>query len=293
MLIMGLQNGLGRADSMMTKLIPVLAVLFLLVGCAKPVVDYAEPGTGQHYVARKDLKDIKLPPAPTTKEWLDGAALHRVREPVRRSVHQLCLQLKMKVESCNKILSTKVEYQAGDPAINAFADGMNNRVIVLGGLIKELATDAEVAAIMAHEMAHIVFQHHRKMHWNRSLGGIVGVGLATIYAGVTGVIDTEWVSQGAKVGRRVYSPEMEIEADRMAVYVMHDLSYPPTAVRDLIVRFYRTSRDKDRKDFKKPGRWQTHPSDDRRYAHIMQAITDVEAGVPITESGVCRECKKQ
>lgn len=227
-----------------------------LVGCAKPVVEYAEPGAGQHYVARKDLKNITLPPAPTTKAWLDGAALKRVTEPVRHSVYRTCLQLKLESARCARALSTRVEYDPDNPEVNAVAYGGKNTIEVFGGLIKVLGTDAEVAAIVSHEFAHIVLNHSQKIGRNKKLGGVVGVGIAAIYADVLGADLSNnihylknWLDYGALIGRHVYSPEMEIEADRLAVYVLEDLGYPPTAVRDLIVRFYRTDRNKNRRAF--------------------------------------------
>ena len=92
-----------------------------------------------------------------------------------------------------------------------------------------------------------------------------------------------WMRAGILAGARAYSPEMEIEADRLAVYILDEAGYPPTAMRDVIVRMHRIMPASKRKVSSptRAGFLDTHPSDDRRIAHILSAIRDVRAGVPL------------
>ena len=113
------------------------------------------------------------------------------------------------------------------------------------------------------------------------LGGVV--------AGASGVpldsrtLDT-YQRLGIMAGSRAYSPEMELEADRLAVYILQEARYPGLAMRDALVRLHhlKTSPVASGALVGRVGFLETHPSDDRRIAHILSVIRDVAAGKPLT-----------
>ena len=50
-----------------------------------------------------------------------------------------------------------------------------------------------------------------------------------------------WADLGAGIGATAYSPEMELEADRAAVYILLYAGYRPEAMQDFLVRATRES----------------------------------------------------
>ena len=150
-----------------------------------------------------------------------------------------------------------------------------------------MRVEAELAAVLAHEYAHVMLGHVEKKTRNAMAGMAIASGLAGIYAAKTGVnpeaFAESWQQAGALAGSRAYSPEMELEADRLAVYILKEAGYPPTAMRDVIVRMHRIVPARRRGAFspKRAGFLETHPSNDRRIAHILSAIRDAKAGVPL------------
>ena len=150
------------------------------------------------------------------------------------------------------------------------------------GLLLEVRVEAELAAVLAHEYAHVMLGHVEKKTRNAMAGMAIASGLAGIYAAKTGAnpeaFAESWQRAGALAGSRAYSPEMEIEADRLAVYILKEAGYPPTAMRDVIVRMHRIVPARRRGAFspKRVGFLETHPSNDRRIAHILSAIRDAK-----------------
>ena len=83
------------------------------------------------------------------------------------------------------------------------------------------------------------------------------------------------------LGSRAYSPEMELEADRLSVYILEEAGYALGAMRDALVRLHRTKTGATSSGTAlQVGFLETHPSDDRRLAHMLATIEDVRADVP-------------
>lgn len=76
---------------------------------------------------------------------------------------------------------------------------------------------------------------------------------------------------------------VEIEAVQLAFCILKEGWYPPTAMRDAIVRMHRITLSKRKRGFPRGrvGFLDTHPSNDRRIAHILSAIHDVRADVTV------------
>lgn len=111
--------------------------------------------------------------------------------------------------------------EGGD--VNAFADG--SRVMINQGMIRFVESDAELALVIAHEIAHNSLGHlDRKA--NNQLAGIVLGGLLDVAAAAAGV-DTggAGVRAGADAGGRAFSQAFETEADYMGTYLAARAGY--------------------------------------------------------------------
>ena len=215
------------------------------------------------------------------KERLDS-----VLPDIRYATDQVCKRLNLEEARCTEAAFAPVTFYASKGELNAYAD-LYDEVGVFGGLAK-ISTEEELAAVVAHEFSHVMLGHVQKKVKNALAGMAIAGGLAAAYAGYTGTdastYGEDWMRAGQVAGSRAYSPEMEIEADRLAVYILKEAGYPPTAMRDVIIRMHRAKPPKRRGLFrpKQVGFLQTHPSNDRRIAHILAAIRDAEANVPLT-----------
>lgn len=187
------------------------------------------------------------------------------------------------LERCAQVLRAQVVVLEHEEDPNAFADQYDN-VYVHGGLVSTSGSDQEVAAVLAHEFAHIMFGHVESKMEN-ALAGMALAGGLLIALGDEATYNEQTIESvlqtGYVIGSRAYGPEMEIEADRAAIYILKHAGYSTTAMRDSLVRMHRNSARRSGLFPQKVGFLQTHPSNDRRIAHIMSAIVDVERGVPL------------
>ena len=114
---------------------------------------------------------------------------------------------------------------------NAFA--LPGGTIVLTDEIIELAeSDDEIAAVLAHEIGHVVGRHSLRLVLQNSLGTL-------LLASVTGdIASTTALGAGipAVLMQLGYSREMEREADAYAFGVLRDRGYDTGALRSLLSR---------------------------------------------------------
>ena len=189
---------------------------------------------------------------------------------------------------CNAIWNAVPTIYTDDKVVNAFADEKDN-VGLYTGLLNNMRLESERAAVLAHEYAHVMLGHVEKTQTNTLTGGLLLSGLVGGVAALNGVkldprVYTDMADIGMKLGRTAYSPAMELEADRMAVYILRTAGYPVAAMRDALIRLSRlkASPGTAMGSISRVGFLETHPSDDRRIAHILSVIHDNVTGVPLT-----------
>ena len=270
----------------MKLLATAMAAALVVAGCAAPVLDVAEPPAEERGMARMILLNTTLDPAPRDAEWRGDIGFWHVTNSVRPHAREVCRRTGHDDRLCERANFAHVTL-VRDPTVNAFADREGN-IAFFTGLADVLGSDAEAAAVLAHEFAHVMLGHVDAMVQNEMAGHLIGAFIGGALAGAMGVdpqsLGDSFMQTGAEIGRVAYSREMEIEADRMAVHILHAAGYPPEAMRDAIVRVHRLSPAG--RSFDIPvGFFETHPRDDRRIANIMAAIRDAKAGVPLTVKG--------
>ena len=272
----------------MCAIVPVAAVLataLALAGCATPHLEIAEPSDRQKAEAETALKFTAVGPPRNVAADRMVPTVNRVLRRVRLASHAVCTELKLPEERCKPMLESRVLVDPNKKDINAFADG-NDNVGVYGGLVRHMGTDAEIAGVLAHEFAHVMLGHVEKKTTNALIGGLVLGVLTGVASAAAGSQDQRPVRDmtklGWEIGSTAYSPEMEIEADRTAVYILHKAGLPLTALQSALVRMSRARAQRSSGAFSGTvGFLQTHPSDDRRHAHLISAMEDVRAGKPL------------
>jgi hypothetical protein len=146
--------------------------------------------------------------------------------------------------------------------INAFADG--KAIHVTSGMMRFAETDAELATVVGHELAHNAMGHVTAQRIN----AIPGLAL-DILAALVGVN-----TQGAfsSMTARAFSKEFESEADYVGLYAM---ALSGATLDTSVADFWR------RMGMAHPGAIKnvfnaSHPATPERYLHLEQTVAEIE-----------------
>jgi Zn-dependent protease with chaperone function len=118
--------------------------------------------------------------------------------------------------------------------INAFALP-GGPMFVNIGTIRAANNEAELAGVMAHEMAHVYMQHSAKQQEKSSLlGGLAGIigAIAGGLGGTWGTLAQMGIQFGAGTVMLKYSREDEAQADAVGAIIMWKAGYNPVALAD-------------------------------------------------------------
>lgn len=161
---------------------------------------------------------------------------------------------------------------ADDATINAFALP-GGQVFITRGLYGKLASDAEIAAVLGHEIGHVVGRHGAarlaKQQLTQGLAGAAGVAAGDhsgqqIAMMVGGVVNMK------------YGREDELESDMLGVRFMAEAGYDPRAMIAVMKILGAASKDGRQPEF-----FSTHPNPENRIGIIEQAIRTVfPSGIP-------------
>lgn len=145
------------------------------------------------------------------------------------------------------------------------------KIAIYRGLLQELENEAELAAVISHEVAHSAARHGAQ-NIERSILMSAGlVGLAQIMRGhkyedlamVAGVA-------GASLASLKYSREAELEADHYGIKYMTAAGYDPQAAVTLQEKFIKLNDEQETNWLS--GLFSTHPpSEERKKANIITA----------------------
>jgi hypothetical protein len=122
-----------------------------------------------------------------------------------------------------------IDYVTGDTA-NAFTTG--KKIVIYSSIVELAKTDAELAVLIGHELAHSNLGHLKKTRWNAFLGWAGGV---AVDAGImAGGLSTGGAFRKAfeKAGGRAYSVGFEREADYVGAYYAARAGYDLAGTED-------------------------------------------------------------
>ncbi|GAB2880542.1 M48 family metalloprotease [Microbulbifer echini] len=164
--------------------------------------------------------------------------------------------------------------------INAFALP-GGYVYINRGLLTYLHSEAEMAAVLAHEIGHITARHAVRQK-TASTGASAASVLSVLVTGsrVVGDAANLWSTAAVKG----YGREMELEADRFGAQYMFKAGYDPEAMISVIgiLKDQETfARRRARIEGKKPqtyhGVFSTHPRNDIRLQEVVKAAGTLPA----------------
>jgi len=167
-----------------------------------------------------------------------------------------------------------------DKTVNAFALP-GGKVGVYTGLLKLAETDAELAVVVGHEIAHVTARHGSERMSKGVAAAVVGVVLDTATRN-RGNHDLMLAAYGVGAGGVMlkYSRDNESEADYIGIRYAAKAGYDPHAAFD----FWRKMANQE-KSAQLPAFLRTHPTDTQRIADLQKAIP---GAVPLYEAAKAR-----
>jgi len=160
-----------------------------------------------------------------------------------------------------------------DEMINAFALP-GGYIYVTRGILTHLNSEAELAAVLGHEIAHVTEKHAIR---NKNRGKVLGAlsTAAAIFTGTPGVYELGNLFGGVLLTG--YSREFELEADKVGARFMAKAGYDPDAMLNTIEILKNKDRieiEQARAEDRKPrvyhGFLSTHPDNDTRYKEAIK-----------------------
>jgi predicted Zn-dependent protease len=160
--------------------------------------------------------------------------------------------------------------------VNAFAT-MGGYVYISRGIMPYLNSEAELAAVIGHEIGHITARHAIKQQSQNAIANILGMG-AVIATGSSAVADIAGISSEAVL--RGYGRDMELQADSLGAEYLARAGYDPQAIIWVVGALKNQEtfeRDRAKAEGREPqiyhGVFATHPDNDTR---LQQAVLSTQ-----------------
>lgn len=141
-------------------------------------------------------------------------------------------------------------------------------IFVNTGMLRVTASEAELASLLAHEIAHVSARHLTRQ---ATRSGLLRAGLAPVegMAGISGAVARQLGQLGLPLGVFHFSREFESEADLLGVQYLFAAGYDPGAAVDLLERIEAAER-------RAPGTvsrlYETHPATGDRIRKVEKSI---------------------
>ena len=160
------------------------------------------------------------------------------------------------------------------PEVNAFATP-DAYIFVNRGLLAYMGSEDQLAAVVGHEIAHVVARHPEK----RRASGLLSSGIGLLALALTGRVET---LQAADAVTRTmimgYGRDRELEADEIGAQIIARAGYNPLATIEAVhvlkdQELY--ARDVANQPRSYHGLFATHPQNDKRLHEVVSYALDM------------------
>ncbi|MBS3803014.1 MAG: M48 family metalloprotease [Oleiphilaceae bacterium] len=252
----------------LTRTLPILALLALAAGCS------TNPVTGER----------QLSLIPESQELSIGAEQYKPTQQLQGGKYYVDPDLSQYVSEVGQKLARVsdrpdlpyefVVLNSGVPNAWALPAG---KIAINRGLLTELDNEAQLAAVMGHEIVHAAARHSvQRMQRGMILSaGLAGLGLAMSDNELAGLV-MGGAAVGAQIALAQNSQSHELEADRHGIRYMKAAGYDPQAAVELQEVFLRLSEG-DAPGFVQ-GLFATHPPSQKRVEENQKLVENIGAG---------------
>ena len=150
--------------------------------------------------------------------------------------------------------------------LNAFA-APGGYVLLTKGLYQKMQSEAQLAGVLGHEIAHIVKKHQLKVLQKQQLLDYGASKLGGLF-GKKDKLAKKAISTGAEVSARGLDKDAEFEADRMGLTLAYRAGYDAYGLPDVLQTIGHTNKS----DSSVALLFKTHPSPDERLAKLGDSI---------------------
>jgi len=166
-------------------------------------------------------------------------------------------------------------------SVNAFALP-GGYIFITRGMLAYLNSEAELAAVLGHEIGHVTARHSVRQQSTATITGILGVVVAAS-TGIDGVDSLTDMAGTAIV--RGYGREHELEADRLGAEYLAKSGYDPEAMLEVVGVLKNQEAFEvaiASKEGREPnvyhGLFSTHPDNDARFREVVNAARKFKSG---------------
>ena len=247
-------------------LFPVLALSSLLSSCA------SNPTGGADFVMMRESAEIKI--------GQEMKAEIAQQMPIYRdqALEEYVERIGQKLVAVSHRPDLDYSFTIIDsPDINAFALP-GGPVYINRGLMAYLNSEAQLAAVLGHEIAHITARHAVRQDAASKSNSILS-GVAILATGVRELGETTALLGGTVISG--YGRDMELEADGLGAEYLLKAGYDPNAMVEVVTVL------KNQEDFTKRvsgesisyhGLFATHPRNDTRLIQAVNAVGELAPG---------------
>jgi len=161
--------------------------------------------------------------------------------------------------------------------VNAFALP-GGYIYITRGLLAYLNSEAELAAVLGHEIGHVTARHAVRQYTAAQLANITATLGAIFVPGMNTAASNQLVQLFGTALLRGYGREHELEADQLGAEYLARVDYDPAAMLDVI----RTLKDQEKYETRMAqaegrepriyhGLFSTHPDNDTRLKEVIGA----------------------
>ena len=245
---------------------PFILSCLLAAGCARSQFDLATQREGYTITSTEKEVEMGRKIARRVEQELPPVADEALQERVRSIGQRLAAVCDRK----ELVYSFTV---VQDQEVNAFSLP-GGYVFLNEELIKKTANDDELAAVIAHEVAHVAARHAIK----RYEGGL-GMQLVTLATLISRQGEAaKGLSVAAQAAQLAYARHDELEADRLGVKYMKAAGFNPEGMLTFLEKLHAIDQSKPHylpKGIVRPQYAMTHPYAPERIRTIKEALFGV------------------
>jgi predicted Zn-dependent protease len=155
-------------------------------------------------------------------------------------------------------------------SINAFA-APGGYIFITKGSIRKMDDEAELAAVLSHEIAHVTERHIVKELNIKGTDASPASGFAQVLGGGSGavkVVFTQMVDQAADIlFEKGLKHQDEFDSDRVATFIITSAGYDPLALKRYLTKISETEKETK-------GMTSTHPSFSERIKNVDLVLAE-------------------